>query len=116
MRGMKRTLISGVGLAALLRLTEPGTAADLPVAMPVEAPPVSNVYDWTDFYLGGHLGYAWGDSDWTASSSAAPTPSISGSIDLFQPFDGFKERGASSREFKPAITTCCRTVLSLVRG
>jgi hypothetical protein len=29
---MKRTLISGVGLAVLLRLTEPVTAAELPVA------------------------------------------------------------------------------------
>lgn len=39
-------------MAALLRLTEPGAAADLPVAMPVKAPPISAAYDWTDFYLG----------------------------------------------------------------
>jgi hypothetical protein len=60
MRGMKRTLVSGVGLAALLRLTEPGTAADLPVAMPVKAPPISAAYDWTGFYVGGHIGLAAG--------------------------------------------------------
>ena len=72
MREMKRTLISGVGLAVLLRLTEPATAADLPVAMPVKAPPISAEYDWTGVYLGGYLGYAWGSSNWTTS------PDISG--------------------------------------
>jgi high affinity Mn2+ porin len=93
-RGMKRTLVSGVGLAALLRLTEPGGAADLPVAMPVKSPPVSVAYDWTGFYLGAHLGYAGGSSDWTASPTTATTPSISGSIDLFQAFDPFNEAGS----------------------
>jgi high affinity Mn2+ porin len=93
-RGMKRTLVSGVGLAALLRLTEPGGAADLPVAMPVKSPPVSAAYDWTGFYLGAHLGYAGGSSDWTASPTTATTPSISGSIDLFQAFDPFNEAGS----------------------
>jgi len=87
---MKRALISGVGLAALLRLTEPGAAADLPVAMPVKALPISTAYDWTGFYLGGHLGYATGNSNWTAGT----TPGISGSLDLFQGFDGFKESGS----------------------
>jgi high affinity Mn2+ porin len=93
-RGMKRTLVSGVGLAALLRLTEPGGAADLPAAMPVKSPPVSVAYDWTGFYLGAHLGYAGGSSDWTASPTTATTPSISGSIDLFQAFDPFNEAGS----------------------
>src|SRR5215469_2747372 len=89
-----RALRSSLGLAALLRLIGPATAADLQETLPIKAPPISNVYDWTGFYLGGHLGYAWGNSDWTASSTAAPTPSISGSIDLFQSFDGFKETGS----------------------
>jgi high affinity Mn2+ porin len=84
----------GSGVGGTLRLTEPGTAADLPVAMPVKAPSVSNVFDWTGFYLGGHLGHTWGNSDWTANSTAAPTSGISGSIDVFQPLDGFKETGS----------------------
>jgi high affinity Mn2+ porin len=87
-------LISGAGLAAILRLTEPGAAADLPVAMPVKAPPISAAYDWTGFYLGVHLGYAGGNSDWTSSSAAAATPSISGSLDLLQRFDPFNEAGS----------------------
>jgi opacity protein-like surface antigen len=97
MREIKRTLVSGVGLAALLLLTEPGTAADLPTAMSVKALPIYTSYDWTGFYVGGHIGYAWGNSDWTANTTAAVTPSISGSIDLFQPFDqvdGRLQRGS----------------------
>jgi high affinity Mn2+ porin len=94
MRGMKRTLISGVGLATLLRLTEPGAAADLPVAMPVKAPPITAEYDWTGFYLGAHLGYAGGSSNWTANSITAATPSFSGSLSLLQRFDPFNEAGS----------------------
>jgi high affinity Mn2+ porin len=89
-----RTLMGSVGIAALLRLIGPAIAADLQEAMPVKALPVSTAYDWTGFYLGGHIGYAWGNSNWTASTTAGTTPSISGSLDLFQPFDGFKEEGS----------------------
>jgi high affinity Mn2+ porin len=88
MREMKRTLISGVGLAVLLRLTEPATAADLPVAMPVKAPAISAEYDWTGVYVGGYLGYAWGNSNWTTA------PDISGSLSLGQPIDTFNESGS----------------------
>jgi high affinity Mn2+ porin len=44
-------------------------------------------YNWTGFYAGGHLGYAWGSSNWTA-------PGISGSINLSQPVDTFAEAGS----------------------
>jgi high affinity Mn2+ porin len=88
MREMKWTLISGVGLAVLLRLIEPVTAADLPVAMPVKAPPISAEYDWTGVYVGGYLGYAWGSSDWTTA------PDLSGSLNLTQRIDPFNESGS----------------------
>jgi high affinity Mn2+ porin len=45
-------------------------------------------YDWTGFYLGGHLGLAWGNSDWTAG------PGISGTTDLFQKIDSFDNGGS----------------------
>jgi high affinity Mn2+ porin len=45
-------------------------------------------YDWTGFYLGGQLGLAWGNSDWTAG------PGISGTTDLFQKIDSFDNGGS----------------------
>jgi high affinity Mn2+ porin len=63
--------------------------------LPVKAPPASSGYDWTGFYAGGHVGYAWGNSIWTASTPGAPN--VSGSLDLFQPFDAFKDTGSFSQ-------------------
>jgi high affinity Mn2+ porin len=62
-------------------------AADL---MPLKALPrqVPSAYDWTGFYVGGHLGVAWGSSDWTTP------PNLSGSLDLFQSIDSFNEAGS----------------------
>jgi len=66
-----------------------GAAAD--DIMVTKAPPPSSVptdFNWTGFYAGGHLGVAWGNSNWTAA------PGISGSTDLFQPIDSFDEGGS----------------------
>ena len=64
-------------------------AADLSGALPTKAPPpsTSTTYDWTGLHLGAHLGYAWGNSNWS-------TPGISGSFDLGQPIDTFNESGS----------------------
>jgi high affinity Mn2+ porin len=40
----------------LLAASPQAMAADLPIKVPVR----SVVYDWTGFYLGGHVGYASG--------------------------------------------------------
>ncbi len=48
----------------------------------------SSTYDWTGFYAGGHLGVAWGSSNWTTPNGP------SGSIDLFQTIDTFDEAGS----------------------
>jgi high affinity Mn2+ porin len=88
-----RTLVSSFGLAALLRLIGPAIAADLPETLPVKAPPIPTACDWTGLYLGGHIGYALGDSNFSASTTPGASP-ISGSLDLFQGFDGFKEQGS----------------------
>jgi hypothetical protein len=40
-----RTLITGVGLAALVRLAGPVAAAELPQAMPVMTEPIATAYD-----------------------------------------------------------------------
>ena len=81
---MKRLLLAGISLIALAGRV---SAADLPAPMVVKAPPPA-FYDWTGFYVGGHLGDAWGSSDWTAS------PNLSGTTNLFQPFDIFPGTGS----------------------
>src|SRR5262249_40167359 len=49
---------------------------------------------WNGFYVGGHLGYAWGKSDWTADALSGATPAVSGSFGLSQAFDAFTEAGS----------------------
>ena len=58
---MRHTLLAGTAGALL---ASPVLAADLPVRKAPFAP--AAVYDWTGFYIGGHLGGAWGDKDWFA--------------------------------------------------
>ena len=50
-------------------------------------PPTPTAYDWTGFYLGGQLGYGWGNSGWT-------TPGAAGSLNLAQRVDTFNESGS----------------------
>jgi high affinity Mn2+ porin len=53
-RRCKRAL-AGIGLG-MFALAEPAPAADLPV----KAPALRTLYDWTGFYAGGHFGYGGG--------------------------------------------------------
>jgi len=47
--------VAGVGLIALIGNA---FAADLSSVLPTKAPPLVPVaYDWSGFYLGGHVGY-----------------------------------------------------------
>jgi high affinity Mn2+ porin len=50
--------------------------------MPAKAPPIP-YYDWTGFYVGAHVGYGTGSSDWTAHNTAVPGSGLNGSTDLF---------------------------------
>jgi len=54
-------------------------AADLPAAMPAKAPAFAPVpaYDWTGFYVGGHVGAAWDSREGTVFST---TTSATGAI------------------------------------
>jgi high affinity Mn2+ porin len=70
-------------------------ADDLSSALLSKAPPAaaSWSYDWTGVYVGGHLGYATGSSDWTATQAGAATP-LAGSLDLFNGFNAFGGTGS----------------------
>ena len=76
-----------LGHAALVAVivAEPVSAADLVLKRERAAP----IYDWTGLYVGAHLGYAWGHSNW----SEAPD-FIAGSFSLAQSFDAFQETGS----------------------
>ncbi len=60
---MKRLLMTA---AVLSGLASSALAADMPVkaraVVPVDPP-----YNWTGFYVGGNIGYSWGDADVTAN-------------------------------------------------
>jgi outer membrane immunogenic protein len=67
--------------AALSILSTTAFAADLPARTYTKAPmmPVAAVYDWTGFYIGGHIGGAWADSQSTEidpGTGAFPTGSV----------------------------------------
>jgi outer membrane immunogenic protein len=60
---MKKLLLTSAALAALL--TSPAVAADQAARVYKRARPVvvaAPVYSWTGFYVGGNLGYSWGDA------------------------------------------------------
>jgi opacity protein-like surface antigen len=61
-------------------------------SMPTKAPKAPSAYDWSGFYLGGHIGYEWAKSNWTASAAGAPF--ASGSLDMTKSIDIFKESGS----------------------
>jgi high affinity Mn2+ porin len=86
-------LIRGVvGTAfGLMALVANARAGDLPVKAP---PQSAQAYDWTGFYFGGHVGYAGGSSNWSATPTGAAGAAQSGSFSLFQPFDPFSEAGS----------------------
>jgi outer membrane immunogenic protein len=61
---MKKIVLATV-LASLSSAS--ALAADLPARAYTKAPVMApaSVYDWTGFYIGGHVGGAWAQSDWT---------------------------------------------------
>ena len=79
-------VLACVGALLVDGSTKAVDAADVLTKAP--PPAASSEYDWTGFYVGGHLGYAWGNSNWTTA------PGLAGSLDMFQPFDLFNGTGS----------------------
>src|SRR5262249_45951576 len=67
-------------------------ADDLTVMKSPAAAYVGPTYNWNGFYAGGHFGYAWGNSNWTAGSPGAAN--VSGSFSVAQPINSFNESGS----------------------
>src|SRR6185436_20170473 len=63
-KGTMRSLLVGLMSAAAFG----GAAIAADMARPVyKAPPAGVLpvaYDWTGFYIGGHVGYGWAEKDW----------------------------------------------------
>jgi high affinity Mn2+ porin len=70
-------VFAGAGLS-LLMLDGPAVAAD----MPLKAPHIQSVFDWTGLYIGAHAGYSRGSSNIVLSdpASTATSNSFSGVI------------------------------------
>src|SRR5262245_51989179 len=58
---MKKLALATTAILALV--TGSASAADLAARPYTKAPPmVAAVYNWTGFYIGAQVGYAWGDN------------------------------------------------------
>jgi high affinity Mn2+ porin len=75
--------LCGAGIGLVL-LAGGARAGDLSAALPTKAPPTAAqaAYDWTGFYLGGHVGYALGSSNWSATQTGGAAPAVNGSFDF----------------------------------
>src|SRR5262245_65096951 len=82
-----RKFLLATSAAALVMAAAPATAADLPVkARPL--PPPAPVFSWTGFYVGAHLGGAWGTTESSLKSISA-TDCFGGICDTPDVFTGF---------------------------
>ena len=87
----KKKIVAGAVAVVALAAAGHARADDLLVT---KAAPAPAAYDWTGFYAGGHLGYAWGSSNFTDNATGAPAPAVSGTLDFAQPIDTFDEAGS----------------------
>src|SRR5262249_53751663 len=92
LHGARRSVV--VLLAVSLGFSITGLSLACAADMPLKAPAALPAVDWTGFYVGGHFGYAGGTSNWTGTPVGTPGSSVSGSLDLFQPFGPFDEAGS----------------------
>ena len=70
--------VVGAVIGVLLSTAELALAADDIMPTKAPPPPAPLAYDWSGFYLGAHVGYALGGSDWSATQAGGP--SLSGTL------------------------------------
>ena len=64
---MKKILMSGISLAVLFAGS--AWAADMRVKAPILKAPPPAAFSWDSVYIGGEVGYGWGNKDWTQTGS-----------------------------------------------
>jgi high affinity Mn2+ porin len=78
------TKLARVTWTAAALAAAPAMAAEVPMAVKAPwQPPAPQAYDWTGLYVGGHLGYAGGRSNWSSPSDLASSFSLYQSSDIF---------------------------------
>ena len=78
---MKKLLL---GAAALIVVAAPAYAADMPARTYTKAPvytPPQAIYNWTGFYVGGHLGGAWAGDNSLQGSNGRFLGGVQGGFD-----------------------------------
>src|SRR5664279_4216732 len=78
---MKKLLL---GTAALIAFAAPAFAADIPARTYSKAPvytPPQAIYNWTGFYIGGHLGGAFAGDNSLVGSDARFMGGVQGGFD-----------------------------------
>jgi len=77
---MSRLSVAFIVAVSAIALTQVALAADMPLKAPIAAPP----YDWSGFYVGGHIGYLWGrtrvEEDGVVTEPGAPTDGVIGGV------------------------------------
>jgi high affinity Mn2+ porin len=77
----------------LILLAGGARAAGLSAVLPTKAPPPALAYDWTGYYLGAHVGYALGGSNWSATQGGG-APNVAGSLDFSNAYNFFSGTGS----------------------
>jgi len=65
---MRHGLLAVLALAGVAAFSGTASAADIIRQPTYKAPPAGVMpvgYDWTGFYVGGHVGYGWANKNWT---------------------------------------------------
>jgi len=89
---MGRFFLGGAALMTVA-LANSARTADLSIPMPVKTPAAAGAaYDWSGFYVGAHVGYAFGHSNWLATQPGGPNSS--GALEFFHTFDAFDGSGS----------------------
>jgi outer membrane immunogenic protein len=82
---MSRLSVAFIVAVSAIALTQVALAADMPLKAPIaKAPIAAPRYDWSGFYVGGHVGYLWGrtrvEEDGVVTEPGAPTDGVIGGV------------------------------------